>query len=180
MPNPLTVQCRALTIARARVGGLERWESKRRAAPRAASTECLARWASEHAARAYPRNRRGIVTNCGNYTHGAHWTVCCATRCVLHYTCDRVCAHRYPSPLVSGRHPAGKPADRPNITSKISGRSVGINIQNAQPTRLDPQVTAHHEREVGWGKQGTTRQGQAGSSARDTPTGHQPAPTGHR
>ena len=58
-------------------------------------------------------------------------------------------------------------------------RSVGINIQNAHTTRLDPQVTAHHEREVGWGKQGTTRQGQAGSSARDTPTGHRQAPTGH-
>ena len=32
---------------------------------------------------------------------------------------------------------------------------------------------------MGWGKQGTTRQGQAGSSARDTPTGHRQAPTGH-
>jgi len=29
-------------------------------------------------------------------------------------------------------------------------RVVGINIQNAHTTRLDPQVTAHHEREVGW------------------------------
>ena len=64
-------------------------------------------------------------------------------------------------------------------SSLTSLSSVGINIQNAHTTRLDPQVTAHHEREVGWGKQGTTRQGQAGSSARDTPTGHRQAPTGH-
>ena len=65
------------------------------------------------------------------------------------------------------------------VQSDRLSSSVGINIQNAHTTRLDPQVTAHHEREVGWGKQGTTRQGQAGSSARDTPTGHQQAPTGH-
>jgi hypothetical protein len=125
-----------------------------------ARTEATLLEAEEHATRRCVQ-QKDEREQLGRRCHGAKTRVCgggrspCACRaCGLRNAVVRALTVRGNSSY--------QPWDLTVPRARRDGVSVGINIQNVHTTRLYPQVTAHHEREVG---------SAGGVQARDAPHG---------